>query len=42
MYPVAMYPPVRQFGDPTARARTPRRPVGEDRAALRWRPFGSD
>jgi hypothetical protein len=41
MYPIAMYPQVRQLDDPTARVRTGRRAAGEERAPLRWRPFGS-
>jgi hypothetical protein len=41
MYPIAMYPPVRQLDDPTVRVKAGRRARGEDRAALRWRPFGS-
>jgi hypothetical protein len=41
MYPIAMYPPVRQLDDPLARVRAGRRAGGADRAAPRWRPFGS-
>jgi hypothetical protein len=40
MYPLAIYPPVRQLDDPTARPRARRRPGVEPRAAVRWRPFG--
>ena len=39
MYPVAMYPPVRQLDDPEPRVRAPRPAAGEGRAPLRWRPF---
>ncbi len=41
MYPIAIYPEARQLDDPTARLRTGRRVGGEERAPLRWRPFGS-
>jgi hypothetical protein len=41
MYPIAIYPPVRQLDDPLVRVRAGRRPAGADRAAPRWRPFGS-
>src|SRR5262245_52183964 len=41
MYPISIYPPVRQLDDPAARVRVPRRPRGEDRAALRWRPLAA-
>lgn len=41
MYPISIYPPVRQLDDPAARVRVPRRPRGEDRAALRWMPLAA-
>jgi hypothetical protein len=38
MYPIAIYPPVKQLDDREARLRTGPRPGAGERFALRWRP----
>jgi hypothetical protein len=38
MYPIAIYPPVKQLDDRDARLRTRPRPGAGERVALRWRP----